>query len=175
VLSTINDFKDEISSYQDEDFAFDYFLTIDYSVVMYDENGISVCLDIYPYLGGAHGMLYFETINFDLEKMSLIELEELFVDGYDYLGIISEYCRENLTEQMDDRDYELDEQWLEDGTDPGHTDNFTNFLVTPSELIIKFPAYQVAPYAAGDFTVIIPYEEFKGNLDHESIIGGYNK
>lgn len=174
VLSIVTDFKDEISLYQDEDFAFNYFLTIDYSVVMYDENGISVCLDIYPYLGGAHGMPYSETINFDLEKMSLVELEELFVAGYDYISIISEYCRENLTKQIHDRGFEPDKQWLEDGTDPGYVDNFTNFLVTPSELIIKFLAYQVAPYAAGDFTVNIPYEEFEGNLNPESIIVDYN-
>ena len=175
VLSIIDDFKDEISSYHDEDFSFNYFLAIDYSVVMYDEKGISVCLDIYPYLGGAHGMLYFETINFDLEKKSLIEMGELFVAGYDYLSIISEYCRENLTKQMNDSGFEPDKQWLEDGTDPDYIDNFTNFLVTPSELIIKFPAYQVAPYAAGDFTVNIPYEEFEDNLNPESIIGDYNK
>jgi len=142
---------------------------------MYDENGISIYLDIYPYLGGAHGMLYFETINFDLEKMSLVELGDLFTAGYDYLGIISEYCREDLARQINDRDFEPDIQWLENGTDPDNIDNFTNFLVTPSELIIKFPAYQVAPYAAGDFTVNIPYEEFEGNLNPESIIGKYNK
>jgi len=174
VLSTINDFKDEVSSYDDEDFAFSYSLAIDYSVVMYDENVISVCLDTYPYLGGAHGMLYFETINFDLEKMSLIEMEDLFAVGYDYLGAISEYCREDLTRQINDRDFEPDMQWLKDGTDPGNMNNFTNFLVTPSELIIKFQAYRVAPYAAGDFTVNIPYEEFEGNLNSESIIGDYN-
>jgi len=175
VLSTITDFKDEISSYQDEDLSLNYFLTIDYSVVMYDENGISVCLDVYPYLGGAHGMLYFETINFDLEKMSLVELEELFAAGYDYLDMISEYCREDLAKQINDRGFEPDMQWLEAGTDPDYAANFTNFLITPSGLIIKFLAYQVAPYAAGDFAVNIPYEEFKGNLNPESMIGKYNK
>jgi hypothetical protein len=173
VLSTINDFKDEVSSYQDEDFDLNYFLTIDYSVVMYDENGISLYLDIYPYLGGAHGMLYFETINFNLAKMSLVDLGDLFADGYDYLSMISDYCREDLTRQINDRDFEPDMQWLEEGTDPGNTDNFINFLVTPSELIIKFPAYQIAPYAAGDFTVSIPYEEFKGNLNPGGILGNY--
>jgi hypothetical protein len=175
VLPIINDFKDEVSSYQDEDFVLRYFLTIDYSVVMYDEKGISVCLDTYPYLGGAHGMLYFDTINFDLEKMSLVDLGDLFADGYDYLSMISDYCREDLIRQMNERDYELDAQWLEEGTDPGNIDNFTNFLVTPSELIIKFQAYQVAPYAAGDFTVNIPYDTFEGNLNPESIIGDYIK
>jgi len=175
VLSIINDFKDEVSSYQDEDFGLNYFLTIDYSVVMYDENGISIYLDIYPYLGGAHGMFYFETINFDLEKMSLVDLGDLFTAGYDYLDIISEYCREDLARQINDRDFEPDIQWLENGTDPDNIDNFTNFLVTPSELIIKFPAYRVAPYAAGDFTVNIPYEEFEDNLNPEGMLKSYTK
>jgi len=107
--------------------------------------------------------------------MSLIELGDLFTAGYDYLGIISEYCREDLARQINDRDFEPDTQWLENGTDPDNIDNFTNFLVTPSELIIKFPAYQVAPYAAGDFTVNIPYEEFEGNLNPEGMIESYAK
>jgi hypothetical protein len=175
VLPAIDDFKDEVSSYQYTEFSHYYFLTIDYSVVMYDENGISVYLDIEPYLGGAHGMLYFETINFDLEKMSLVELGDLFISGYDYLYTISEYCREDLSRQINDKDFEPDTQWLEEVTDPDDADNFINFLVAPSELIIKFQAYQVAPYAAGYFTVNIPYEEFEGNLNPEGIIGDYIK
>jgi hypothetical protein len=173
VLPVIDDFKDEVSSYQYTEFSYYYYLTIDYSVVMYDENGISICLDIYPFLGGAHGMLYFETVNFDLEKMSLVELKDLFVAGYDYPGIISDYCRGDLARQINERGFEVEMQWLEEGTDPENTDNFINFLVTPSELIIKFPAYQVAPYAAGDFTVNIPYQEFEGSLDPEGILGNH--
>jgi hypothetical protein len=173
VLPVIDDFKDEVSSYQYTEFSYYYFLTIDYSVVMYDENGISVCLDIYPFLGGAHGMLYFKTINFDLEKMSLVGLEDLFIAGYDYLPIISDYCREDLARQINERDFKVEMQWLEEGTDPGNIDNFINFLVTQSELIIKFPAYQVAPYAAGDFTVNIPYQEFEGNFNPEGMLGNH--
>lgn len=105
----------------------------------------------------------------------MLVVNDIFVARYDYLSIISEYCRENLTKQINDRGFEPDTQWLENGTDPSHMDNFTNFLVTPSELIIKFLAYQVAPYAAGDFAVNIPYEEFEGNLNPKSIIGYYNK
>jgi len=174
VLSTINNFKDDIASYKDESIGLNYFLTIDYSVLMYDENGISLCLDIYPYMGGARGMLYFETINFGFEKNDLIKLEDLFMPGYDYLNMISEYCREDLIKQMKERDFQPDEEWIEDGTDPGYTDTFTNFLITPSGLIMKFPAYQVGPYAAGDFSVNIPYDRFEGYIDPHSMIAGYN-
>ncbi|MEA2016739.1 MAG: DUF3298 and DUF4163 domain-containing protein [Actinomycetota bacterium] len=175
ILSTINNFKEEIYSYEDESFDSNYFLTIDYSIYMYDENGISVCFDIYPFLGGAHGLLYFETINFDLEKMEQVEMGELFVSDYDCYNLISGYCRESLGAQIKERGFEIDNQLLKNGTDPDFPDNFKNFIVSPYGLIIKFPAYQVAPYAAGSFTVNIPYSEFEDNIDPDSLIGNYNK
>jgi len=168
ILSIINNFKEEISSYGDEDPI--YSLTIDYSVYMYNENGISVCFEINPYLGGAHGLQYFETINFDIEKMDSVEINELFISNYDYYSSISKYCLESLERQVRERGFEPDMQMLESGTDPAYADNFKNFLLSPNGLIIKFPAYQVAPYAAGSFTVIIPYEEFGNNLNTESIV-----
>ena len=174
VLFLIDDFKNEIISYEDEDIDLNFFLGIDYTIVTYDGKSISLCFDIYRYMGGAHGILYFKTINFNLEKMDLIELGDLFVDGYDYLGAISEYCREDLIKQMKEIGAQPDEHWIEDGTDPGSTDTFSNFLATPSGLIIKFPVYQVGPYAIGVFSVNIPYEHFEGNINPNSMIADYN-
>ena len=173
ILSNMNTFKAEIAAYDYEDDTFNYLLSIAYRVVTYNENGISLCLDIYPYLGGAHGMTYFETINFDLNNNKLIGLEDLFEQGYGYLEVISGYCRRDLKEQMDKQGWQPDEQWIEEGTDPGNTDTFTNFLVAPSGLIVKFPAYQVAPYAAGDFSVLIPYGQFEGHVNPDSMIAQY--
>jgi hypothetical protein len=170
ILSIINDFKEEISSYEDEGLDPDYYLSIDYSVYTYNENGISLCFEIYPYLGGAHGLQYFETVNFDPGKMSTVEIGELFISSYDYYSSISEHCRESLKSQISKRGFEPDMQLVSNGTDPYYADNFKNFLLSPNGLIIKFPAYQVAPYAAGSFTVNIPYEEFGNNLNTESII-----
>jgi hypothetical protein len=173
IQSDIQAFKDEISSYGDEDFLFNYYLGIDYSVPTYDENLISINIDTYPYLGGAHGMLYFYTYNFDLEKQRLIGLEDVFIQDYDYRSIISEYCRQDLKEQMQDMGFEPDEDWITDGTDPDYTDTFTNYLFTSEGIIMKFQAYQVAPYAAGDFSVDIPYSLFEGNIDKESAVYKY--
>lgn len=162
IVPMIDDFKKEISSYGYEDENITYYLSVDYWIAAFDSNIISLCLDIYPYMGGAHGMLYFETINFDLEKNRVIGLEDLFGSGYDYAGAISEYCRGDLTEQMQKMGLEPDLEWIEEGTDPKNMDNFTSFLVTPRGLVMKFPAYQIAPYAAGDFSVVIPYGRLEG-------------
>jgi len=175
ILSIINDFKNEISSYKESNFDSNYFLAIDYSVAMYDENAISICFDIYPYLGGAHGMLYYSTINFDPEKIKTVEIGELFKEGYDYYSVISEYCRDSLAMQVSDMGFEPDMNLLKNGTDPGNKENFRNFLATPRGLMVKFLPYQVAPYAVGGLSVTIPYSEFEDNLNPESIIGDYSR
>jgi hypothetical protein len=154
----IGDFKTEVSSYDYDDENITCFLAVDYEVITFDENIISLCLDIDPYMGGAHGMLYFETINFSIQENRILDLGDLFEEEYDYMGAISEYCRMDLIYQMQDRGFMPDEEWIEDGTDPSYTDTFTSWLISPRGLVIKFPAYQVGPYAAGDFTVLIPYK-----------------
>ena len=170
IASMIEGLKREIASYE-EDLVFRYSLAIDYQIISFDENIISICLDVYPYLGGAHGMLYFETINYDINNIKIIELEDLFESGYDYAGAISEYCRNDLNRQILGVESEADEGWIEEGTDS--VDDLSNFLIAPYGLIIKFPAYQVAAYAGGDFSVIIPYSQFEGFIDPDSAISDY--
>ncbi|MCJ7666311.1 MAG: RsiV family protein, partial [Actinobacteria bacterium] len=83
-------------------------------------------------------------------------------------------CRGDLVKQMNEIGAQPDEKWIEEGTDPAfYTDLFASFLVTRSGLIIKFPAYQVGPYAAGNFSVNIPYDLFKGYINPQSIIADY--
>ena len=67
-------------------------------------------------------------------------------------------------------DVQPDFEWIKKGTDPVFEDNYSQFLVTPEGLIIKFLAYQVAPGAAGDLSVKIPYVLFKENINPASII-----
>ena len=160
----IDDFRSEVASYDYEDENINYFLAVDYEVISFDEDIISVCLNINPYMGGAHGMQYFETINLSIGQNRIMELSDLFEPGYDHMGAISQYCRMDLIYQMQDRGFMPDEECIEDGTDPSYTDTFTSWLISPRGLMIKFPAYQAGPYAAGDFTVVIPYEVFEGQV-----------
>jgi len=173
VIPIINAFKEEILSYDYEDENLIYFLTVDYRIVTFDNNMISLVLETYPYMGGAHGLLYYRTFNFDLGKSSMIGLEDIFMPGYDYASVMSEYCRSDLALQMQERGFDVDMDWIKEGTDPDRSSNFMNFLVTPEGLLIKFPAYQVAPYAAGDFSVIIGYDCFEGFISPDSPVNEY--
>lgn len=166
IMENINAFKNEIEQYESQSQndggenqpLFNYTLIMDYSVVIYNDNLISMIMEIYPYLGGAHGMTYYKTFNFDLKNNELITLEDIFKPGFDYLTFISEYCRVELKNQMRAMGFEPDQEWIEEGTNPENKENFSNYLLTPEGLVIKFLTYQVAPNAAGDFSVLIPYK-----------------
>ena len=137
--------------------AWQYMLTIEYEVISYTDKVISLLLNISPYLGGAHGMTYLKTFNFDLENNRLLELGDIFNPDSDYLAYISGYCRQDLEKQMLFMQTEPDNDWINEGTDPAVLQNYSRFLLGPEGLIIRFEAYQVAPGAAGDFSVLIPY------------------
>jgi len=53
-----------------------------------------------------------------------------------------------------------DKNWILKGTAPNEK-NFQNFNLGIKELLIHFPPYQVAPYAAGEQVVGIPYNQLK--------------
>jgi len=74
---------------------------------------------------------------------------------------------------MQKRGFQPDEKWIKDGTDLDHTDTLTNFLIASYGIIMKFPAYQVAPYATGDFSVTIPYNQFEGFIGTDSVVKNY--
>jgi hypothetical protein len=165
ILENISAFKDEIAGYDKEQngsdgesLAWQYGLTIEYEVITYTDKVVSLLFNISPYLGGAHGMAYLKTINFDLENNRLIDLSDIFNEGFDYLAYISDYCRQDLEKQMHAMGIEPDKEWINEGTNPADSANYSRYLIGPDGLIIKFEAYQVAPWVAGDFSVLIQYK-----------------
>ncbi len=117
----------------------------------------------YKFLGGAHGITLFKTFNFDLKNNKIVTLrdifnQELFKTEYDHLKFISDYCRNDLENQQRKTGFDPYISWINQETDPLNKDNFSNYLLTNESLIIKFLSYQVAPGAAGDFSVLIPYK-----------------
>jgi hypothetical protein len=165
ILDIIDSFKDEISQYDEDEvngdasLGWQYTLAIDYTVPVFNNNLVSVLLNIYPYMGGAHGLNYFATFNYDIANDKLLSLADIFKPGFAYLSFLSSYCFEDIKNQVKSTGTEPDTDWIKAGTDASFEDNFANFLLTPDGIVIKFPAYQVGPGAAGDFSVLIKYDE----------------
>ena len=107
---------------------------------------------------GAHPNTYFRTFTFDTKTGASLTLKDLFVPGTEYLSVVSVHARKQLVDSIAAREgvkaSQVDVEYLNRGTVPS-SDNFQNWYLEGHTLILIFPPYQVAPYAAGVQTVII--------------------
>jgi hypothetical protein len=125
-----------------------------YGVIFQSEGIWSLKFDFSGYAdGAAHPYHYSLTLNYDLDKGEKLSLGDLFPTDSDYLGILSRYCIADLSK----RDIGF-YGGFQQGAEPT-PDNYRNWNITLSGLMITFDEYQVAPYAAGPQSVTVPYSE----------------
>ncbi len=98
------------------------------------------------------------TYNFDLTDGQALTLDRLFLPGSGYLQAIADYCKSQLAGR------DIDFTDFSQGADPT-ADNYRNWNVTSDDLLITFDEYQVAPYAAGPQTVVVPYSTLQALMD----------
>jgi hypothetical protein len=108
--------------------------------------------------GAAHPGLNSVTLNYDLAQGKELALSDLFLPNSDYLGVISNYCVNELSKQP------FFDSTFAEGAKPT-PENYRNWNITPDGLMITFDEYQVAPYAAGPQTINVPYSELKSLLN----------
>jgi hypothetical protein len=106
----------------------------------------------------AHPGLYSITLNYDLAAGRELLLGDLFVPESAYLEALSEHCKAELQKQP------FSDSFFLDGAQPTPV-NYRNWNITPDGLLITFDEYQVAPYAAGPQTVVVPYNGLAGLID----------
>lgn len=170
----------EISDFKNEIFAPDknIFLNhpseynIRYKITYSDEKIISLCLIIYTYLSGAaHGLISYETINFDINRGSDINLSDIFIENSNYLERISEIVKEKIRKKVENemKFTNLIEEWLDEGTAPKE-ENYSAWSISKDGIIFYFAPYQVGPYALGSFQILVPYNEIKDLLKPNSPI-----
>ncbi|MEK7601952.1 MAG: RsiV family protein [Patescibacteria group bacterium] len=111
---------------------------------------------------GAHPNAYFRSFTFNSKTGEGLDLTDVFAPGTDYLKLLSTISRKKLptiiakTEGM--QGVEVDVDYMNRGTTPD-ADNFQNWYIDGTSLVLLFPPYQVAAYAAGVQTVSIPFSE----------------
>lgn len=123
----------------------------------------SVKLHVMVYSGGAHPNNWPMTWVFDMTDGSLVTLDRLFSDPEQALRTVSAACREVLIPA-------LGQMYVKEMLDPGLEpveDNFERFVLTTEGAAFFFAPYQVAPYAAGEQVVTIPYGDLAPFLTPE--------
>lgn len=158
VTRTLADFKQDFPEHDLSEFRHKHEMIMEYAVWPTAGNRLtSVKLHTMVYTGGAHPNNWPETWVFDMAEGHAIDLDDIFRNRRDGLIAVAPMVREVLTRSLE-RMYLPD--MLEPGTEPT-AQNYRNFIVTDEGITFFFPPYQVAPYAAGQQVVTIPWPDIE--------------
>jgi len=114
---------------------------------------ISLYFDRYVYTGGAHGVTGRTSQTWNLQRGTEVTLERLYrcnVDMKRYLlGRIEQQIRRNPDIYFENYRELIDKNFHEE-----------NFYCEPRGIVIYYQLYDIAPYASGIRTFLIPYDCF---------------
>lgn len=148
-------------------------LGIGYTINLAQDDLVSLQFDVGSYYqGAAHPNSYTETLNYDLKNGKQLRLADLFKPGSKYLQTLSTYCVTDLKKQWKEKNAEVIEDMLKDGSAPT-AKNYESWTITKRGIGVNFDPYQVAPYAAGPQFVMVPYSALKELLKPDGPIAGF--
>ncbi|MGB4076745.1 MAG: RsiV family protein [Minisyncoccia bacterium] len=140
-----------------------YLLHIKYTMYESPET-VSYVYSLFADTLGAHPNGYYRTYTFYKKTGEGLALDSLFSPSANHLEVLSMLSREKLGETLGEGNF--DREYLEAGTSPD-ADNFQNFYLEGSSLILLFPPYQVGPWALGIQEARISREELGNTLREE--------
>lgn len=106
---------------------------------------------------------YHRVLNYDLDSESVINLQDLFKPGSNYLELIADYVQQRLAKRLPN------EKIIKSGALPLE-ENFRNWNIKPNGILFTFDQYQVAPAIYGTQTVLVPYSILEDVLSPDSSI-----
>ena len=140
-----------------------YILNIN-NTIHYNENDIlSMTLEVYTYMGGAHGSTMDIPLNFDVKTGNRGVLEDFLGNNENYNKIILDNIKNAVDKNPD--------LYFKDIVDKYKTLPYNQkFYLTKDSVVIFFDEYEIAPYAAGRVEFVIPYTEFPQGLKKVNIV-----
>lgn len=143
--------KSIFSEVKDNDEDNKYYFYDGFEVIFKDENILTIKRWNYEYTGGAHGISGAQYYVFDLKKMEIIKLRDIFSGDYkNYIGnIISNKVKadENV-ENLFDAGYFTDKIEMSE-----------NIGMTEKGIIFCYQPYEIASYARGVVEIFIPFSK----------------
>jgi hypothetical protein len=127
---------------------------VDY-IISYNENCyLSLYFDQYEYAGGAHGLTVRYSDTWNLPKSKRMELSEMFPHRENYKAFVIESINKQIETEIGNGNVMYFDDYPK-----LVAENFkpNNFYLTKEGLVIYFQQYDIAPYASGIPTFVIPY------------------
>jgi hypothetical protein len=132
---------------------------------------ISFVINMYYFVGGAHGANEIHAFNYDLQKEQEITINDFLNSSQQSFDNLAKLANQDVTSQLQSNGLEISDfikQMIDQGTSPT-ADNYKNFTFNYNSLTIYFQQYQVAPGAAGSVTTMF----YKSVLEANSITSSY--
>ncbi|PCK20023.1 hypothetical protein CEY02_15530 [Bacillus pumilus] len=161
--SVLEHFKKTFSEAKDISENKRYELNIDYDMVHYAKQSVAIHFTTYTYTGQQKGTTHSVTINYDFQKNTFLDTEDLFQPKTNYLKKLSYIT---YTELQKDKTLSKDQSLLQKGT-ASTTQNFSQFALKENYVEFYFPASQVAAEDLGPQTLAIKKTLLKDILKPE--------
>lgn len=144
---------EDIFSKSDKDYVkYQYEAYSDYQVTYNKNNVISIPIKTYEFTGGAHGMTYLKSYNYDLLSGKKIKLKDMFKDDVNYKEVVNSFIKEEIEKNKDI--YFNDKEGFK-----GIGDN-QDFCIENDGIVVYFQLYDIAPYYVGIPKFKITWDEF---------------
>lgn len=136
--------------------------------ILYDSlNILGLSYSNYVFEGGAHPNSKILFFNYNLSAQNIVNLDDLFVDGYiNELTAIAEKIFRKTLQIPNETNLTEEGYFFENG-------NFKlnkNFLITELGLKFLFNAYEIAPYVFGESEILIEYSSIEHLFSNNSIL-----
>lgn len=139
-----------------------YTFSVEATPIIANDKFISVLINTYAFVGGAHGSAVVMCFNYDVANQKSMILSDLFPNDKQYLAKISASARTQLAAQFKkdfegtDADFQTEVMdWVNTGTEPT-VENFSVFTFTDKNVILYFQDYQVGPHSSGLSKITVP-------------------
>lgn len=145
---------------------YSYFESIETEVLSYDDYLLTYAMHFEEYTGGVHGIYSTHYTNLDLRHLQTLTLGDIFIEGYE--EPVTDLLWQQLIKDVNAKDKE-DAEEMGYGI-LGDLMPTENFCLTPDGILFVYNIYEIAPYAMGATSIILPYKQLKPWLNTQNVI-----
>lgn len=133
---------------------YSYFKSIKGEIKHYNGRLLTYSCRYEEYTGGAHGIYITTFLNLDLQTLTPIRLDDIFIDNYQEELIDLLYNQLMIDNQVTTHQ-ELENMGY---TTTGDLFPTENFYFTTKGIVFYYNVYEIAPYVMGPINITLPYE-----------------
>ena len=135
-----------------------YELVNEYTITYNHNYFISLYTDTYEFTGGAHGMTYLDTYNYNLLTGDKLTLKDMFKPGVDYKEIVNNFITEEINNNP--------EIYFKGDEGFKRISENQSFYIDEDGIVIYFGLYEIAPYYVGIPKFKLKFDEFNKYLNY---------